>query len=138
MDITRRQFGRLTVVGAGAGAGALALTGLLPSGRAAAATPPADAWGDQGDDTYVNPITPADLSDWECIRERAQRQGARGLRRFGGGRCPRDPVALDQQARPAVGLPATGDGYHNLTCVSSGKALDVAGPRWRTAGRSCR
>ncbi|MFD9818566.1 hypothetical protein [Streptomyces violascens] len=70
--------------------------------------------------------------------QRAQRQGAGGLRRFDGGPCPRDPVARDQQASPAVGLPATGEGHHTLACVNSGKVLDVAGPRRRTAGRSCR
>lgn len=63
MDITRRQLGRLTAVGTGA----LVLPGLLPP-SAAAAPPPAGTWGDQGDGTYVNPIVPADLSDWDCIR----------------------------------------------------------------------
>ncbi|WP_406154635.1 family 43 glycosylhydrolase [Streptomyces sp. NBC_00882] len=64
MDITRRQLGRLAAVGTGA----LLLPGLLPPSTAAAATPPAGTWGDQGDGTYVNPIIPADLSDWDCIR----------------------------------------------------------------------
>lgn len=64
MDFTRRQFGRL----AAAGTGALVLPGLLPPGTAVAAVPPAGTWGDQGDGTYVNPIIPADLSDWDCIR----------------------------------------------------------------------
>ncbi|NUT91764.1 MAG: family 43 glycosylhydrolase [Saccharothrix sp.] len=63
MDITRRQLGRLAAVGTGA----LVLPGVLP-GTAAAAPPPAGTWGDQGDGTYVNPIVPADLSDWDCIR----------------------------------------------------------------------
>ena len=64
VDITRRQLGRLAAVGTGA----LLLPGLLPASRAAAAVPPAGTWGDQGDGTYVNPIIPADLSDWDCIR----------------------------------------------------------------------
>lgn len=64
MDITRRQLGRL----AAAGAGVLVLPGMLPPSRAAAAVPPAGTWGDQGDGTYLNPIIPADLSDWDCIR----------------------------------------------------------------------
>ncbi|MGC9541955.1 family 43 glycosylhydrolase [Streptomyces sp. UG1] len=64
VDITRRQLGRLAAVGAGA----LVSPGLLPPSTAAAATPPAGTWGDQGDGTYANPILPADLSDWDCIR----------------------------------------------------------------------
>lgn len=63
MDITRRQLGRLAAVGTGA----FVLPGLLPP-NAVAAVPPAGTWGDQGDGTYVNPIVPADLSDWDCIR----------------------------------------------------------------------
>lgn len=70
MDITRRQFGRL----AAAGTGAFVLPGLLPP-SAAAAVPPAGTWGDQGDGTYVNPIIPADLSDWDCIRVGADYYG---------------------------------------------------------------
>src|SRR4051794_39056766 len=61
VDITRRQLGRLAAVGTGA----LLLPGLLPPSRAAAATPPAGTWGDQGDGTYVNPIIPGDFSDWD-------------------------------------------------------------------------
>ncbi|CCK26021.1 hypothetical protein BN159_1642 [Streptomyces davaonensis JCM 4913] len=71
MDITRRQLGRLTA----AGAGALMLTGLLPPARAAAAAPWDGTWGDQGDGTYVNPIVPGDLSDWDCIRVGADYYG---------------------------------------------------------------
>ncbi|MCP2241968.1 family 43 glycosylhydrolase [Lentzea aerocolonigenes] len=70
MDITRRQLGRLAAVGTGA----LVLPGLLPPG-ATAAVPPAGTWGDQGDGTYVNPIIPADLSDWDCIRVGADYYG---------------------------------------------------------------
>ncbi|WP_225858756.1 hypothetical protein [Streptomyces albicerus] len=47
VDITRRQLGRFAAVGTGA----LLLPGLLPPSRAAAATPPAGTWGDQGDGT---------------------------------------------------------------------------------------
>ncbi|MFF5494307.1 family 43 glycosylhydrolase [Streptomyces aquilus] len=64
MNLTRRQLGRLAAVGTGA----LLLPGLLPAGRAEAATPPAGTWGDQGDGTYVNPVLPGDFSDWDCIR----------------------------------------------------------------------
>jgi beta-xylosidase len=64
VDITRRQLGRLAVVGAGG----LLLPGLLPAGQAAAAVPPAGTWGDQGDGTYANPVLPGDFSDWDCIR----------------------------------------------------------------------
>ncbi|MFC8672605.1 family 43 glycosylhydrolase [Streptomyces griseorubiginosus] len=64
MDITRRQLGRLAVVGTGA----LLLPGLLSPGRAAAAALSAGKWGDQGDGTYVNPVLPGDFSDWDCIR----------------------------------------------------------------------
>ncbi|MER6069631.1 family 43 glycosylhydrolase [Streptomyces sp. NPDC001817] len=64
MDLTRRQLGRLAAVGTGA----LLLPGLLPPSRAAAATPAAGTWGDQGDGTYVNPVIPGDFSDWDCIR----------------------------------------------------------------------
>ncbi|MDQ0681266.1 beta-xylosidase [Streptomyces achromogenes] len=42
--------------------------GVLPSSRAAAATPPAGTWGDQGDGSYVNPVLPGDFGDWDCIR----------------------------------------------------------------------
>ncbi|MCX5250089.1 family 43 glycosylhydrolase [Streptomyces sp. NBC_00201] len=48
MDIARRQLGRLAAAG---------------------------TWGDQGDGTYVNPIIPADLSDWDCIRVGADYYG---------------------------------------------------------------
>ncbi|MGO4425951.1 hypothetical protein AB4Z54_46455, partial [Streptomyces sp. MCAF7] len=71
MDITRRQLGRLAV----AGAGVLVLPGLLPASRAAAATPAAGVWGDQGDGAYVNPILPGDFSDWDCIRVGADYYG---------------------------------------------------------------
>jgi hypothetical protein len=71
VDITRRQLGRLAAVGAGA----LVLPGMLPPSRAAAAVSPAGAWGDQGDGTYLNPIIPADLSDWDCIRVGADYYG---------------------------------------------------------------
>ncbi|MEW2118808.1 family 43 glycosylhydrolase [Streptomyces sp. NPDC005474] len=71
MDITRRQLGRLAAVGTGA----LLLPGLLPQSRAAAATPPAGTWGDQGDGTYVNPVLPGDFSDWDCIRVGADYYG---------------------------------------------------------------
>ncbi|MEH0554607.1 MULTISPECIES: family 43 glycosylhydrolase [unclassified Streptomyces] len=71
MDFTRRQLGRLAAVGAGA----LVLPGLLPSSRAAAATPPAGTWGDQGDGSYVNPVLPGDFSDWDCIRVGADYYG---------------------------------------------------------------
>ena len=71
MDITRRQLGRLAVVGTGA----LLLPGLLPPSTAAAAVPPAGTWGDQGDGTYVNPILPGDFSDWDCIRVGADYYG---------------------------------------------------------------
>ncbi|MEU1005068.1 family 43 glycosylhydrolase [Streptomyces tibetensis] len=64
MDITRRQLGWLAAVGTGA----FLLPGVLPPGTAAAAALSAGKWGDQGDGTYVNPIVPADLSDWDCIR----------------------------------------------------------------------
>ncbi len=71
MDLTRWNLGKLTAVGTGA----LLLQGLLPPSGAAAATLPAGAWGDQGDGTYVNPIIPADLSDWDCIRVGADYYG---------------------------------------------------------------
>jgi beta-xylosidase len=67
VDITRRQLGRLAALGTGA----LALPGLLPGAlpaHAAAPVPWAGTWGDQGDGTFVNPVVPADLSDWDCIR----------------------------------------------------------------------
>ncbi|WP_329288266.1 family 43 glycosylhydrolase [Streptomyces pseudovenezuelae] len=64
MDITRRQLCRL----AAAGTGAVLLPGLLPPGRARAAGLSAGKWGDQGDGTYINPVVPADFSDWDCIR----------------------------------------------------------------------
>ncbi|MEU1101605.1 family 43 glycosylhydrolase [Streptomyces tibetensis] len=64
MDITRRQLGWLAAVGTGA----FLLPGVLPPGTAAAAALSAGKWGDQGDGTYANPIVPADLSDWDCIR----------------------------------------------------------------------
>jgi hypothetical protein len=64
VDITRRQLGRLAAVGTGA----FLLPGLLSPGTAAAAALSAGKWGDQGDGTNVNPIVPADLSDWDCIR----------------------------------------------------------------------
>ncbi|KOV61409.1 hypothetical protein ADL01_31130 [Streptomyces sp. NRRL WC-3618] len=51
------------------------LPGLLPQSRAAAATPPAGTWGDQGDGTYVNPVLPGDFSDWDCIRVGADYYG---------------------------------------------------------------
>ncbi|WP_197288133.1 RICIN domain-containing protein [Nocardia sp. NRRL S-836] len=63
MDLTGRQLGRLAAIGTGT----LVLPGLLPP-LAATAVPPAGTWGDQGDGTYVNPVVPADLSDWDCIR----------------------------------------------------------------------
>jgi hypothetical protein len=71
LDITRRQLGRLAAVGTGA----LVLPGLLPPSGAAAAAPPDGTWSDQGDGTYVNPIIPADLSDWDCVRVGADYYG---------------------------------------------------------------
>jgi hypothetical protein len=71
VDTTRRQLGRLAAVGTGA----LVLPGLLPPSGAAAAAPPDGTWSDQGDGTYVNPIIPADLSDWDCVRVGADYYG---------------------------------------------------------------
>ncbi|HYN93365.1 MAG TPA: family 43 glycosylhydrolase [Pilimelia sp.] len=61
--LNRRQLGLL----AAAGASGAVLPVLAPD-PARAAAPPAGSWGDQGNGTYVNPIIPADLSDWDCIR----------------------------------------------------------------------
>ncbi|WEO93271.1 family 43 glycosylhydrolase [Streptomyces sp. FXJ1.172] len=46
-----------------------------PPSTAAAATPFAGTWGDQGDGTYVNPVLPGDFSDWDCIRVGADYYG---------------------------------------------------------------
>ncbi|KOX34221.1 hypothetical protein ADK67_04005 [Saccharothrix sp. NRRL B-16348] len=50
------------------------MPGLLPPGTAAASFSDGK-WGDQGDGTYANPIIPADLSDWDCIRVGADYYG---------------------------------------------------------------
>ncbi|MFC5637350.1 RICIN domain-containing protein [Streptomyces bullii] len=43
------------------------------------------------------------------------------------GRRRRHPVARHRRVEPAVAFRSTGNGYHTIACVRSGKVLDVAG-----------